>query len=186
MFSLLFFTLTIATPVETPTAEKVETVHVVIQEETSLVPQEQLTIAPDYLALANTSTEQVKSEETIFETTTDNQTQLEEQRTVTITNSIEPSMLAYKHWTGTYSPDIFTIQVNGTEIAPGNSYTLESTTTPLEIRYDYSFVNGTRKGGKIVSYTMNEKSDVATITFSWQDTWKVIVSNATPIKETTV
>jgi hypothetical protein len=173
MFSLLLFTLTIIAS----TADTIETVT-------------PLTIAPDYLALAAVTDGGAQESKSSEQITTDNQITnnqiTEQQKSIVITNGIEPQMLAYKHWTGTYNPELFTIQVNGTEVAAGSTYSLESAATPLQIRYDYSFVNGTRKGGKIVSYTLNENSDSATITFSWQDTWKVMVSNATPIKEETV
>src|SRR5436190_1520943 len=49
---------------------------------------------------------------------------------VIITNAIEPDMLKYKHWTGTYSPDLFVITINGTAIDKGQTYTLDSPDTP--------------------------------------------------------
>ena len=102
---------------------------------------------------------------------------------ITITNAIDQSMLPYKHWTGTYTPEVFTVQINGTEVAQGAQYTLTQTKDPVEVSFDYSFMNGTRKGSKKVSYAINENSTDATITFSWKDTDKLILSNATPIKE---
>lgn len=99
--------------------------------------------------------------------------------TVTITNGIEPSMLSYKHWTGTYSPDVFTLSINDTTIEQGQTYTLTDATKPVVIRFDYSFMNGMRKGTKTVSYTMIDNTPTATITFSWLETHKVLLDNAT-------
>ena len=98
---------------------------------------------------------------------------------VTITNGIEPSMLSYKHWTGTYSPDVFTVYINDTTIEPGQTYTLADSKTPIVIRCDYSFMNGIRKGTKTTTYTMNDQITTAIVTFSWLDTHKILLDNAT-------
>ncbi len=107
----------------------------------------------------------------------------QEQSSIAITNAIEPSMLAYKHWTGTYSPDKFTLTINGVEVAQGANCTITTTKEPLEISYSYSFMNGMRTGAKTVSYQLNENIAHARITFSWKDNWKVIVDNGTPISQ---
>ena len=104
---------------------------------------------------------------------------------ITITNAIEPSMLAYKHWTGTYSPETFTIAVNGTEIAQGAQYTLSADTNTVDVQCNYSFMNGMRKGTKTVSYQLHENITQANITFSWKDDWQVIVDNGTALKKVT-
>src|SRR5579864_2163730 len=75
---------------------------------------------------------------------------------IVITNAIEPSMLAYKHWTGTYTPELFTITINGSIIETGQTYTLIDPATPFIVQYDYSFMNGMRKGTKKMSYHMNK------------------------------
>lgn len=98
---------------------------------------------------------------------------------VTITNSIVPSMLSYKHWTGTYSPDVFTVYINDTTIEPGQTYTLTDSKTPVVIRFDYSFMNGMRKGTKTTTYTINTQATTANLTFSWLDTHKTLLDNAT-------
>ena len=111
----------------------------------------------------------------------------EKPKLITITNAIEPTMLAYKHWTGTYSPEIFTISINDTQIAAGETYTLDSSNDiPLIVQFDYSFMNGIRKGSKKISYQINKECTHASLTFSWLDTWKVIIDNATPLKEETI
>ncbi len=108
---------------------------------------------------------------------------ISEPQPITFTNAIEPAMLKYKHWTGTYSPEEFTLSLNGTPVPCGQTYTLASADTPLTVQFDYSFMNGIRKGSKKISYAVQKECTQATITFSWLDTWKVLIDNATPIKE---
>ena len=110
-----------------------------------------------------------------------------EKKLIAITNAIEPSMLAYKHWTGTYSPELFTIMINDTQVAAGETYSLDlSNDSALVVQFDYSFMNGIRKGSKKITYQMNKECTQATLTFSWLDTWKVIIDGATPLKEETI
>lgn len=106
-------------------------------------------------------------------------TEQEKITAVTITNRIEPSMLSYKHWTGTYSPDVFMVYINDTIIEQGQTYTLADSKTPVVIRFDYSFMNGMRKGTKSTTYNMHNQTTTATLTFSWLDTNKVLLDNAT-------
>jgi hypothetical protein len=145
------------------------------------------------LLLSLVATNDVSSEANIISTATDVdiiQTKTEETSKtslpVIITNTIEPDMLKYKHWTGTYSPDVFNITINGTAIDKGQSYTLDSAENSLIVQFDYSFMNGMRKGTKKVTYQMNTDCTDAKLTFSWLDTYKIIIDNATPIKEETV
>jgi len=112
-------------------------------------------------------------------------TETEKSAPITITNAIEPTMLEYKHWTGTYSPDIFTLTVNDIPVEPGSTYTHGSCDTPLTVQFDYSFRNGHRKGSKKISYQLNKETTEAKITFSWLDPWKVIIDNAVPVREIT-
>jgi len=102
---------------------------------------------------------------------------------ITITNAIEPGMLAYKHWTGTYSPDIFAVSINGTDVSQGTTYELPAQSTTVEIGYTYSFANGIKTGGKKIEYQLHKNITQAHITFSWKDDWRIIVDNATAIKE---
>jgi len=105
---------------------------------------------------------------------------------IIIANAIEPSMLEYKHWTGKYSPEIFTISVNGTQIEQGKTIEVPATTKTVEIRYDYSFMNGIKSGGKTISYELNENITQVNITFSWKDDWRVLVDNGVAVKEVTI
>jgi hypothetical protein len=104
-------------------------------------------------------------------------------QSITITNGIKPDMLAYKHWTGTYTPDEFTVTINGVSIAQGAQHTLPADTTNIDLQYHYSFMNGMRSGTKTVSYQLHENVSTACITFSWKDDWKLLLDNATAIKE---
>ncbi|HLW72487.1 MAG TPA: hypothetical protein VKR54_00385 [Candidatus Babeliales bacterium] len=104
---------------------------------------------------------------------------------ITITNAIEPDMLKYKHWTGTYSPETFTLIINGTEVAQGAQHTLPAETKTVDIQFSYSFMKGMRTGTKTVTYQLNENITQANITFSWKDDWKVLVDNGTALKEVT-
>lgn len=109
-----------------------------------------------------------------------------QQAPIIITNAIEPKMLQYKHWTGTYSPELFNVMIDNTLISSGETYTLKSTEEPLIVQFDYSFMNGIRKGSKKIFYQLNKDCKQATLTFSWLDTFKIIIDNATPIKEETI
>ncbi len=102
---------------------------------------------------------------------------------IIITNAIEANMLEYKHWTGTYNPETFTIMVNGIEVAQGAQHTLPAETKNVDVMLSYSFMNGIRKGTKTVSYALHENSTQAKITFSWKDDWQVLVDNGKAIKK---
>ncbi|HLJ30845.1 MAG TPA: hypothetical protein VKU36_00255 [Candidatus Babeliales bacterium] len=100
---------------------------------------------------------------------------------ITITNAIQPHMLSYKHWTGTYNPDLFTVLVNNAEVAQGAAIEIPAETKTVNLTFNYSFVNGMRKGSKTVSYTLNENVTQATITFSWVSDNKIALDNGTMI-----
>lgn len=104
---------------------------------------------------------------------------------ITITNAIEPSMLEYKHWTGKYSPDIFTISVNGKKVELGKASEIPGNSTDVEIEYSYSFMNGMKSGSRKILYKLNENISQANITFNWKNDWRVIVDNGKAIKEVT-
>ncbi len=102
------------------------------------------------------------------------------QKIVTIKNNIEPAMLHYKHWSGTYQPTTFVITINGQEIKPETQYDITITNNQLAVRFDYAFLNGKKKGAKIVSFTVNTNKPTLNLSFSWDDKWQVIIDNATP------
>lgn len=103
-------------------------------------------------------------------------------QTITIKNDIEPSMLQYKHWTGTYKPSIFVITINGQTIEQGKEYQVTATDNMLEIGYNYSFMNGMRTGAKIVKFQIEKNTEPLNLTFSWDNEWRVIIDHATPLE----
>ncbi len=109
------------------------------------------------------------------------QTTSPQKQTVTVKNNIKPDMLAYKHWTGKYKPDIFTVSINGQTIEQDKEYKVEANNKTLEVRYDYSFANGFRKGAKIVTFQI-EKDSSLNLTFSWNDEYHVIMDHTTPLE----
>ncbi len=102
---------------------------------------------------------------------------------ITIINAIEPKMLEYKHWTGKYSPDKFSISVNGAEIEQGKTCEIPADAKTVEIGYTYSFMNGMKSGGRRISYQLNENVTQLNITFNWKDDWRVVVDNGKAVKE---
>lgn len=105
-------------------------------------------------------------------------------QSIIITNAIEPSMLEYNHWMGKYSPEEFSICVNGTEIEQGKTIEIPANISTVEIEYRYSFMKGVYNGGKKISYQLNENITQANITFNWKDDWRVLVDNGKAIKKT--
>ena len=136
-------------------------------------------------AIATTVVELPETNHAIVETSTQSVKEITivEEKLITITNAIQPNMLAYKHWTGTYNPDSFIISVNDVEVAQGAEIKIPATTTTVNLKFDYSFVNGMRKGTKTVSYKLNDDITHATITFSWTDDNKILVDNGALITQ---
>ena len=104
---------------------------------------------------------------------------------ITITNAIEPTMLEYKHWTGKYSPDEFSISINGTKTETGKTVEIPAHSKTVEIGYTYSFMNGMKSGGRKISYQLNENITQANISFNWKDEWRVMIDNGKAVKEIT-
>lgn len=106
-------------------------------------------------------------------------------KAVTITNSIEQSSLGYKHWTGTYTPEKFIVYINGVELKVGESCLLTDSNQPVTVQFDYCFstIRGNRAGAKKVVYQLNENIEAARITFSWLDSYKIILDNATAVSQ---
>lgn len=105
----------------------------------------------------------------------------DKQNPITITNNIKPDMLTYKHWTGKYNPDSFKIFVNDAEIAQGASVDVPAATKTVDVKFDYSFVNGKRAGSKTVAYKLNDDITQANITFSWDNDNQIIIDNGTAV-----
>jgi len=111
------------------------------------------------------------------------------QHSVTIENHITKKMLTYKYFVS-YSPTKFDLYANNVHLV-----TLDEKNRPIStnlnqvplkdntlvIRYDYEFMNGSRKGAKEVIFEVNPNVSVLNLTFSWKDKWRVVLDNATPI-----
>ena len=104
-------------------------------------------------------------------------------KTISIKNNIEQDMLKYKHWSGTYEPSTFVIHVNEKEIEPGTQKSIPMIDGIIEVRFDYAFLNGKRKGAKIIVFEVNNDIVDLNITFNWRDKWQVLIDNAKPVEE---
>jgi len=104
------------------------------------------------------------------------------EKIILINNNIQPYMLRYKHWSGTYEPTTFVITINGQKIRPHTQYKITIINNQLDVRFDYAFLNGKKKGAKIVRFTLNTNRSALNLSFSWHDKWQVIIENATPYK----
>jgi len=104
------------------------------------------------------------------------------EKIIIIKNNIKPIMLRYKHWSGTYEPTTFIITINGQKIRPNTKQNVTISNNQLDVRFNYAFLNGKRRGAKIVSFILNTNSSTLNFSFSWHDKWQVIIENATPQK----
>ena len=106
-------------------------------------------------------------------------------KTVTVKNNITTDMLKYKHWSGIHEPS-FILTVNGKKIEQGKQKKIPVKDNILEIRYDYSFAKGIRKGAKIVSCNVQNDTKDVDISFSWNSEWHIKTDHAQPQKAKTV
>ena len=102
-------------------------------------------------------------------------------KTVTVKNNITADMLKYKHWSGMYKPS-FILTVNGKKIEQGKQEKIPVKDNILEIRYDYSFAKGIRKGAKIISCNVDNDTKDVGISFSWNSEWHIKTDHAQPQK----
>lgn len=102
-------------------------------------------------------------------------------RTVTVTNNITPEMLVKKHWTGSYTPEPFAILVDGKKLEAGKTAQVTVEDDTLNVQYNYSFMNGYRKGTSEITFKVAEKQEKIGMTFSWEDDDRVIIENAKAI-----
>lgn len=122
-----------------------------------------------------------------------NQTQKKEEpcvkkqinRTISVTNSINDAMLGYSHWTGTYTPKVFLVRVNDKKIGYGKTKKIEITKNKFTVRYDYDFGYNVKKarGAVEVLFKIDKNASECDLTFSWDNSWRIIIDNATPISE---
>jgi len=99
-------------------------------------------------------------------------------KTITVKNNITTDMLAYKHWSGVHNP-LFTLTVNGKKIEQGKQKKISIKDNILEVRYDYLFAKGIRKGAKIISCNIEKDTKDISISFSWNSEWQIIIENST-------
>lgn len=122
-----------------------------------------------------------KTEGTTQSETTQKEHHKPTNKTIIVKNNITTDMLTYKHWTGTHEP-FFILTVNGKKIEQGKQEEITVKDNNLEVRYDYSFANGFRKGATIVSCNVKKNTKKVDITFSWDDEWHIKTDNAQPQK----
>jgi hypothetical protein len=165
MLTYLFLLAAIAAP-ELPTIDLTPAETEAIQEIVAILDQKEgaLAVAPENPEITLTAVAQ-------------------KAQPITIINSIEPSMLEYKHWTGKYSPEQFAITINGAETEIGKTVEIPANSKTVEIGYTYSFMNGMKSGGRKISYALNENITQANITFDWKNDWRVMIDNGKAIKE---
>jgi hypothetical protein len=176
VFMYLFLVAAISTASELPLTTAAEEQE--IQEIIAL-------FMADEVSTESVTTEQivVTEEPVVAEVAVPSITKAVADKSITITNAIKPSMLEYKHWTGTYKPEVFTITINNTEVAQGEQHVLPAETKNVDVQFSYSFMNGMRKGTKTVSYQLHENITQADITFSWKDDWQVLVDNGKAVSK---
>ena len=80
-----------------------------------------------------------------------------------------------------YLPTAFSISVNKNEIAHGEKKELIVENDTITICYEYQFKDGKVKGAKEVLFKLDPKQKQHTITFSWDDQWRLALSDAKPV-----
>jgi len=53
----------------------------------------------------------------------------------------------------------------------------------IEVRFDYAFLNGKRKGAKIIVFEVDNGIVDLNITFNWKTKWQVLINNAKPVEK---
>ncbi|MCX5925577.1 MAG: hypothetical protein NT124_04775 [Candidatus Dependentiae bacterium] len=99
---------------------------------------------------------------------------------IIIKNGITKKMLSYKHWTGKYTPSIFTIKVNDTPIMEGDELAVTLHNNRFTVSYRYSFMNGYRTGARSITFIVNPNSTAINLSFNWKNKWHVLCDQASP------
>jgi len=102
------------------------------------------------------------------------------ERSVCVKNGITKKMISYTKCFVSYTPD-FHIRINEQELKPGSQETFAIKGDTIAISYDYNFLNGYKKGKKVVEFALPEDTTTFEVTFSWNDDWRVILPSAKPI-----
>lgn len=103
-------------------------------------------------------------------------------KSITVHNKITKDMLGYKYIIMNY-PSVFSIKVNDVLIPAGQSQTIAITNNILTVQYEYEF-GKRRKGSKAIEFKVPATIKNTDLTFSWNDDWRVKLSNGTPQKKT--
>jgi len=106
---------------------------------------------------------------------------------ISISNNIDYKKdTTYKWGFISYTPNKFVFKINGQEIAPGKTISIQAS-KKMMVRYDYEFANGKRKGSKEIEFELDPKAKELDMRFSWNNEWRVVFKNgATPVKVTRV
>jgi len=84
---------------------------------------------------------------------------------ITVTNTIKPENIAYKHWSGTYKPE-FTITVEGKEVNMSCTEVIELNAKSMSISYHAQFPVQHSSQDSIIVHLENDTKKVA-IDFDW-------------------
>ncbi|BDC35038.1 hypothetical protein Noda2021_09960 [Candidatus Dependentiae bacterium Noda2021] len=103
-------------------------------------------------------------------------------KSLTVHNKITKEMLGYKYIIMNY-PSYFSIKVNDVLIPAGQSQNIVVTNNRVSVQYEYEF-GKRRKGSKVIEFTLPATIKNTDLTFSWNDDWRVKLSNGTPQKKT--
>lgn len=102
-------------------------------------------------------------------------------RTITVRNKVTKKMITYTKGFMQYTPD-FVISINDVPINEGTQETITINNDCLTASYSYNFMNGYKKGTKVIEFTVPSSKQELDVTFSWQDDWRLIISGAEPSK----
>jgi|GEM_PF-2899484 len=105
-----------------------------------------------------------------------------ETRTITIKNNITADMLKYAHWTGTYSPTSFTVNIDNSRLEAGQERAINIKNNRLVVDYQYVFMNGYKKGHRVVTFDVDKDAAMVNLTFSWKTKWHILSEQASPIQ----
>ncbi len=103
-------------------------------------------------------------------------------RTIKVKNNITTDMLKYKHWTGTYSPTFFKVSIDNNELEMGQEHAIPIENNRLVVSYQYSFMNGYKKGHRAVTFDVDKDVSMVNLTFSWKTKWHILSKEALPIE----
>jgi len=107
-------------------------------------------------------------------------------RDVIIKNGITDKMEKYPYLFMKIKPTKFFISVNGKKLEQNKQEKFSIKNNKLNVRYDYEFQNGRRKGAKVVTFSIPEKIDELTIKFKWKKKWRVQIKGAKPLSVTPI